>query len=66
MKNYFERNSKTVNRILIFVKGLTASLATMQVVQENYKASTIITIVGFVVTELLTAFSSDKKNEEIN
>lgn len=61
MKAYFKPNTKKAIKLATFIKGVTASMATMAYVTERPTAMFTIMIIGAIANETIN-FLSDASN----
>ena len=57
MKNYFKPNTKKAIKLAIFVKSVTASLATMAFFNDKPNVLFIVMVTGAVCNELINFLS---------
>ena len=65
MKGYFKPNTKKAIKLATFIKGITASMATMAYVTERPNTMFAIMIIGAVANETINFLSdsSDPKSK---
>lgn len=65
MNKYFQPNTKKAIKLATFIKGITASMATMAYVTEKPNAMFAIMIIGAVANETINFLSdsSDPKSK---
>lgn len=59
-KRYYKKNSKTIRKVIVAIKGLSISVGGYSYFNNEPKILMIISVLGFVCVELLT-FTSEEK-----
>lgn len=64
LSNFFGKSSKEVVKVQLFIKGLTAVLATSAFIQTNTTHAIVIAVAGYVLDGLASCLSFEKVKDD--